>query len=79
MNECKEFSFPKSGGGGDEGNNKEITVCELMENILQSSITGTEGGLQEPENNDCNTWQSEKCQGGLNKIDLLLLTVEREI
>jgi len=42
MNECKEFSFPKSGGGGDEGNNKEITVCELMENILQSSITRTE-------------------------------------
>jgi hypothetical protein len=39
-----------------------------MENILQSSITGTEGGLQESENNECNTWQSEKCQGGLNKI-----------
>jgi hypothetical protein len=54
MNECKEFSFLKS-GGGDEENNEEIRVCELMENILQSSITGTEGGLQESENNECNT------------------------
>jgi len=32
-----------------------------MENILQSSIRGMEGGLQELESNDCNTWQSEKC------------------
>ena len=39
-----------------------------MENILQSSITGTEG-LQEPENS--NTWQREK-------FGLLLWTVERE-
>jgi len=54
MNECEEFSFLKN-GGGDEENNEERIICELMENILQSSITGTEGGLQEPENNDCNT------------------------
>jgi hypothetical protein len=53
-NECKEFNFLK-GGGDDEENSEEIRVCELMENTLQSSITGTEGSSQEPKNNYCNT------------------------
>jgi hypothetical protein len=59
MSDREEFSFLKS-GGHDEENNEEIRICELMENILQISIAGTEGGLQEHENDDCNAGQSEK-------------------
>jgi hypothetical protein len=55
----EEFSFLKS-GAHTEKHNEEIRVCEQMENILQISVAGTEGGLQESEHNGCSAGQSEK-------------------